>query len=397
MSNESPFFLSKIECPICKTLNEFETVKMGAYYENGRDTDFCPKDIKWRYPRYQGHNPLLFFTATCANCYYTREFNNTFKDWKNDNAFRTYRLKTVKEKHLEKLAVADSIIRSLGEAVNTVQHPNESAIVKLLLAIYDEQLAERHSSLDLGRFYLRIAWVFRDLETGENPGITFLKGLMLELDRQFANFEQTLAKSQVELQTFARHLFSHFETDKISAEVKSRMYPYREKFTLQLESLEQNRAGLDHDAKACGGLMNEYKAAALGSDGSGNGLCFGQYPSFVEFLLSSKKNWDGIVTSEREALQQAAYHYKKAFAGGRDISPGNQQIQASYLIAELSRRIDDYDEARQYFNSTIKHGQEYIYENRKDPSRTALARKILELAIEQGKANMQALKAQQES
>jgi len=37
------------------------------------------------------------------------------------------------------------------------------------------------------------------------------------------------------------------------------------------------------------------------------------------------------------------------------------------------------------FNSTIKHGQEYIYQNRKDSSRTALARKILELAIEQGR------------
>jgi uncharacterized protein (DUF2225 family) len=285
----------------------------------------------------------------------------------------------------------------LGEATNTVEHPNESAILKLLLAIYDEQLAERHSSLDLGRFYLRIAWVFRDLEKGENPGVTFLKGLLLELDRQFDDFKESLAKSQTELQVFARHLFSHFETDKISAEVKSRMNPYREKFRPQLESLEQNLSGLDNGVKAFGNLMNEYKSAALGSDGSGNGLRFGLYPSFVEFLLSSKKDWDGIVTNEREALQQAVHHYKKAFAGGRDISPGNQQIQASYLIAELSRRIDDYDEARQYFNSTIKHGQEYIYENRKDPSRTALARKILELAIEQGKANMQALKAQQES
>ena len=45
-------------------------------------------------------------------------------------------------------------------------------------------------------------------------------------------------------------------------------------------------------------------------------------------------------------------YYKKAFADGRNISPGNQQIQASYLIAELSRRIGDYDEAKQYFTST---------------------------------------------
>ena len=54
MPNDSPFFLTKIECPICKTVNEFETVKVGAYIENGRDTDFCPKEILWRFPKYEG-------------------------------------------------------------------------------------------------------------------------------------------------------------------------------------------------------------------------------------------------------------------------------------------------------------------------------------------------------
>ena len=108
-------------------------------------------------------------------------------------------------------------------------------------------------------------------------------------------------------------------------------------------------------------------------------------------MLSSLTNaWGGIVTSEQEALEKAVVHYKKAFADGRNISPGNQQIQASYLIAELSRRVGDYDEARQYFTSTIKTGQEFVYRNRNDQTRTALARKILELAIEQGRLNLEA-------
>ena len=37
--NDSPFLLVKIECPVCKTLNEFESVKVGAYIEGGRDSD----------------------------------------------------------------------------------------------------------------------------------------------------------------------------------------------------------------------------------------------------------------------------------------------------------------------------------------------------------------------
>jgi tetratricopeptide (TPR) repeat protein len=99
------------------------------------------------------------------------------------------------------------------------------------------------------------------------------------------------------------------------------------------------------------------------------------------------------VLDEQEALEAAVEYYKKAFEDGRSISAGNQQIQASYLIAELSRRIGKYEDGKQYFNTTIKYGQEFIYQNRRDQSRTALARKILELAIEQGRENMDALKS----
>ena len=77
MQNDSPFLLSKVECPICKTLNEFEIIKVGAYAERGRDTDFCPLDIHWRFPPYQAYNPLVFFAATCSNCFYTRELNSS--------------------------------------------------------------------------------------------------------------------------------------------------------------------------------------------------------------------------------------------------------------------------------------------------------------------------------
>jgi len=397
MSNDNPFFLSKVECPICKAANEFETVKVGAYYENGRDTDFCPKDITWRYPRCQGYNPLVFFTAMCGNCFYTREFTNGFKEWKSDTNFRTYRLKTVKERHLEQLAVADSVVRSIGQMVDINRYPNESAILKLLLAIFDEQLAERYSNLDLGRFYLRIAWVFRDLEKGENPGQKFLQGLMLEVDRQLNNYCESAQSNQQELDALERHVLSHFESSQLSDEIKSRIAPYRDRFAAELQSLKQSMTDLSDKTAGMTRLVDEYKTAALGGEGADGAIVFGAYHSFGEFLLRLRRSWDGTVLNEREAIQQAIYHYEEAFAGGRDISPGNQQIQASYLIAELSRRIGDYDKARQYFNSTIKHGQEFIYQNRKDPSRTALARKILELAIEQGKLNMAALKAVQES
>lgn len=393
MASDSPFFLTKVECPICRTINEFETVKLGAYVEDGRDTDFCPRNIKWRFPRYQAYNPLAFFTATCSHCFYTREFNNVFKDWKDDNNFRTYRLKTIKERHLVHLATADSVLRKIADAVNLKLYPNETAILKLHLAAFDELLTDHPNTLDLGRFYLRIGWVFRSMDGSENPSLSLLKAMLLEIDNQSRVLGRVIANCRTSLDLLTRQLDAHFDNCELSAEVKATMLPHRDAFNSEGAAMEQFVTGMEDRHRALSGLLTEYRSTMLGGASVERAPTFTSYPSFTDFLLSLKEQWEGVVVNEHEALTKAALYYKEAFAEGRGIAPGAQQIQASYLIGELSHRIGDFDTAREYFNSTIKHGQEFIYRNRDDKSRTVLARKILELAIEQGKVNMAALKA----
>lgn len=393
MTTDSPFFHSRIECPICKSLNEFETVKVGAFVESGRDTDFCPTGIKWRYPKYQDYNPLVFFTATCSNCFYTREFNNSYKEWKNDNNFKTYKLKTIKEKHLDQLAREDSILKQLGNGIDLTRFPNETAIIKLLLAVFDEKLSDRFSNLDIGRWYLRIGWLFRDLGQSDNPNVSFLKSVMVEIESRYSQLWQSVESLKEQSSVFARHLSAHFESDKISAELKSQMLPYKEKFNAAIGGLDTSVSGAVEQLNAVQNLIEQYKNSTLGADGSGSGRAFGQFSAFTDFLVTLRKKWDGIVANENQALETAVEYYKKAFEESTDIAAGNQQIQASYLIAELSRRIGAHDQAKEYFNSTIKHGQEYIYRHRNDKSQTALARKILELAIEQNRTMNDELQA----
>lgn len=395
MSNENPFFLSKVECPICKTINEFETIKVGSYMEGGRDTDFCPTDITWKYPRYQSYNPLVFFTAVCDNCYYAREYNSNFKEWKNDNTFRSYRLKTIKERHLEQLAHVDSVIRAMGEAINVSGFPNESAIVKLHLAVLDELLSDHKSNLDLGRFYLRIGWLFRDFDQDENPNQKFIKGMLLELSNSLSTFKNSLHGTSEEFTKYSRHLSAHFETSELTSDVKAMMVPYKEKFSSVLNDVQASLQNFKNSVEGLSVLSNEYHDSASSGDSSGSiGAGFGNFGNFFEFLMNLQKINSNVVTDEKEALVKSVHYYKEAFASGREITPGNQQIQASYLIAELSRRVGDHDSAKEYFNSTIKHGQEFIYKNRNDRSRIALARKILELAIEQGKENIAVMNAE---
>ena len=57
MSEQSPFLIYKIECTLCKTVNEFELIRVGAFTEDGRDTDFSPMNVKWRFPRWLLRGP----------------------------------------------------------------------------------------------------------------------------------------------------------------------------------------------------------------------------------------------------------------------------------------------------------------------------------------------------
>jgi tetratricopeptide (TPR) repeat protein len=392
MASETPVFLTKVECPICRTINEFETLKMGAYTESDRDTDFCPTGRKWRNPRYQAYNPLLFFTASCTSCHYTREFTNSFKEWKEDQYFKTYRLKTVKEKHLDLLAQPESILKIIGDRLAPHRYPNETAVLKIILAIVDETLNDKQVDLDLGRFYLRIAWIFREMENGENTNQQALKGHLTEMGDILERMRRSLTAVKEQTFDFEKCAEAQFDDEKISAEMKSSLYPIRDKYEAELNSFRELLTLADAKIDSVQDIFGEHKRLAVGSVDGEIPLGFHEFPTFHDFLSQLAEKWSGIPRNEKEALELAVKYYKRAYEDGRDIAEGNQQIQASYLIAELSRRIGNFDLAREYFNTTIRNGQEFIYKHKGDQSRTAMARKILELAIEQGRSNLAAAK-----
>ena len=392
MSIDSVLYLTKLECPVCGTINEFETIRVGAYTEGDRMSDFCPSVIKWRNPKYQKYHPTLFFTATCSNCNYTREFNNAYRQWKTDNNFRTYRQKTLKEKHLLELSGNNSIIKEIAAHLDQENYPDETAILKLILAIYDDQLTGHPSQLDQGRFYLRIAWMFRHMEalsnaTGQNievvksraGNLNDIERTLIDLDMWWAGFKRNLEYVREAVETH----FSHpsFSSDPAGEDCRDKL--------LQLAQLDQDGAAL---------IQELQQRLVTGSTEENNTNQDGDYryfthDSFRSFLTELHNVWDGVPRDEREALKLTIKYYIEAFEAGREIARGNPAIQAAYLIAELSRQIGDHNTARKFFNNTVRMGQSFINEIKGDRTRTALARKILELAMTQGKKNLAEAKA----
>ncbi len=342
--------------------------------------------------RYQNYNPLIYFTAVCSNCFYSREFSGSYKEWKIDKRFVDHRLKDIKERHLEKLAESNSVIKSLGEVIDITNYPNESAVLKLHLAIYDEMLNKPVNYLDLGRFYLRIGWLYRDYEDKDNPAARLLNGMIGEISSKLSSFEETYSKSANEYKTMSEKLLSHFDSEELSIKAKESILPYKDDFNRELENLDKDFGSLSDKLGKFKEMLNDYKTYVLES-GSITGNGFGGHSKFNDFISEVKQSWSGAVVSEEEALSEAIVHYKKALETHGAIISENQKVQVSYLVAELSRRVDNNEQANRYFNETIKKGQEIIARYHNDKSRTAITRKILELAVEQSKHNKENFQA----
>lgn len=377
--NQKPFFKIKLECPICKQINNFEVIKRGEYTESGRDTDFAPVGRIWKNPAYQRYNPLLFFTATCKKCYYTREINSSYKEWQNDSNFKSYRLPLQRKKHLAELAGDDSIIKLLGKQMNINSYPYESTIIKLLLAIYDENLRDRCSSLDIARFYIRIGWVYRDQnqnDVSQSPAQLTLSKIRIEIDR----LKNNIAEFDSNISSLDHLILRDF--DLVAGNAVNDAAPLKLKSAV--ENIKQVWDNFTRDVEL---LETEFdrtkKEIHLSHPDSPEPTGFGEYPGFCDFLYKVKEKWDEIPTNETEALALALEYYMKAYQDGREIKAGLQQLQAAYLIAELSRRVGDPSQAADYFKISSKLAQELMMKNRNDKSIFSNARKIFEMAIEQ--------------
>lgn len=403
MKLDSPFFMTKVECPVCGQVNEFENIKAGAYTETGRDTDFCPNGRVWANPEYQKINPLLYFMATCRNCFYTHEFNESFKEWKSDRSFITHRLSLIRERHKEELKQEESLINRLGQALDPEGHPFESAMIKLLLGIYSEKTTEKPNALDLGRYFLRIAWLYRENQEGrdtphkmEKLNLTNMEKTLRALQSNCQNHEEKIYDLKTSVDSCFHTQAGDMEMDQKGEQLKIKYLKGLDKIQEHLSSLQES---LDELTDMCAQIHN----SSLGSESENTKITPGifeglvpalslygdaNHPSFANFLSSLKESWPEIPLNEYEAMKSALKYYKQSYQEAKDITQKNQKIQAAYLIAELSRRVGDLKEAENYFEEAKRTGQDFIRRNQDDPNKIALAQKIVELATKQGKVNL---------
>ncbi len=172
-TSTSPFFNSKIICPICGVPSTQRAIKPSYYTEQEVDVILRPTKVKWlkkEISKEEKRQPRLFYMRHCIFCKFTAADNNY------ENPAENYDISTGKfQKKMkflqEKSANFKQIVTILSQGVNVLQPDYFQAVRLHLLAPFQLQFIEevgKKDAFNIARYYLRLAWLFIDLEESED-------------------------------------------------------------------------------------------------------------------------------------------------------------------------------------------------------------------------------------
>lgn len=166
---KDPFLRRQVPCPICEHPVEQLGLKTNLFRAEHKDLDLRPYSYRWEQENLAHYHPPFFYVWYCPKCYFAagrKYYEDPLK-----GCFLTMR--KLKETILTKYKTdpaAKKIINKLTEGVAPDAFCFKQAFQLHLLAIYWAELfpeLAKRDAMNLARYYLRVAWLFRDLSENE--------------------------------------------------------------------------------------------------------------------------------------------------------------------------------------------------------------------------------------
>jgi len=160
----SPFSQESQVCPLCEAEIVYQYVKPRLYMERDKDVDLRPRLVDWQQPGFERLQPRLYYMKHCPKCLFTAGSEIFPEPTKNCNI----PISKIRKSLTSLLTDPQKkpIVQLLSNGI-TVEALDYYQAVKLhLLAIFQLQSVEQLQSrdaMDLGRYCLRLAWLFRDV------------------------------------------------------------------------------------------------------------------------------------------------------------------------------------------------------------------------------------------
>ncbi len=161
MAKDTPFVGVKVKCPFCAVESTQRYIKSRMYKEEGIEEDSHVSVYTWENPEFGEVRPNFYYIWHCPNCHYCDE-KEIFRGEDNSGG----KLELIKEKLLIHSRMPNSIIANMGSNIHfdVDRYQVDSAILAHLLAIYAQELlsVNMRQYPKLARFYLRLAWLYRE-------------------------------------------------------------------------------------------------------------------------------------------------------------------------------------------------------------------------------------------
>ena len=155
----------EVSCPVCTTTTLHHRLKPDMARPGKTDGDGHPLTTRWGKPGFDTVDPKQFFMAVCPQCGFTGEiedadFRTCGKNPEYGASFSDAGFQVLKKGMSSGKGTAQSLIKRISD-----DDPMGSLIAKFHLGILSHCLRRRPIAGNLGRYYLRIAWIYRDHDT----------------------------------------------------------------------------------------------------------------------------------------------------------------------------------------------------------------------------------------
>lgn len=160
----SPFISVRVVCPVCERESHQNYIKSKIYQPLETERDHHVVSYKWNDEDYSHIRPENYFIWHCPHCHFSDEID-VFRD-KIDRIWKG-RLDFVKDKILQAGRDPASFLCTVGSGLKTAVDlvSNDVALLRHLLACnIQEAFLTPNNRLPhkLSRFYLRVAWLYRE-------------------------------------------------------------------------------------------------------------------------------------------------------------------------------------------------------------------------------------------
>ncbi|CAN2039006.1 putative DUF2225 domain-containing protein [Candidatus Magnetomoraceae bacterium gMMP-15] len=161
----NPFIKSTVVCPICETKHTYQRLKAHVFSEQNPDVDLRPAIIKWSVKELKGSHPSMYYMWHCPTCHFTAGhpfFKNPVQGCKIGMSKFKKTIKTFYGTNENIKKVIDILSADINEKPDFYQ-----ALKLHLLAAFHLQLIDeivKMDALNLGRYFLRTAWLYNDIK-----------------------------------------------------------------------------------------------------------------------------------------------------------------------------------------------------------------------------------------